>query len=99
MMDDLQRRVAEWGEQTFPDAHDAGIWQHLREEVDELRAALMAGDQAEVAQEAADIVMMLFHLAHRGGFSLQRAVEAKFTACQQREWLPPDASGVVRHRR
>lgn len=97
-MDDLQQRVGEWGRKTFPHATSDSILKHLREEVDELEAALKSESREDIAEECSDVLLMLLHLAHRQGFSLRMSADWKLAVCQQREWLPPDESGVSRHK-
>jgi NTP pyrophosphatase (non-canonical NTP hydrolase) len=101
-VDELQRRVGEWGERTFPTSTDASKLAHLGREYEELRE--MAEGVAwgvlpaeAMAEEAADVAMLLFHLAHARGFSLAGAIERKFAEVQLRRWLAPDAEGVVEH--
>lgn len=95
-LDDLQRRVGEWGKQTFPHSTRSSIIAHLRREAEELDAATNSREDRE---ECADILLLLLHLAHRMGFSLQEAAGRKFGQCLVREWMPPDEEGVSEHKR
>lgn len=87
-LDKLQRGVGEWGKRTFPQSHAGSIVKHLTEEVAELRAAVermpLATDAH--AEEAADCLLLLLHLAHRSGFSLFDAAVVKFSINRQRTW-------------
>ena len=107
-LDDLQRRVAEWGNRTFMASTPRSKFFHLFDEVNrELRAELFEPTGAPrnhlslipegVAEECADICMMLLHICAEQGMSLAAAVEAKFAVVQGRTWGEPDAAGVVEH--
>ena len=53
----------------------------------------------EIGPESADILLLLLHLAHGGGFSLLGEAHAKFAEVRERQWGAPDAAGVVEHLR
>ncbi len=95
-LDDLQRRVGEWGKQTFPHSTKGSIIAHLKREVEELEAATNSRQDRE---ECADVLLLLLHLAHRFGFSLQAEAERKFAECLTRQWEKPDREGVSEHKR
>lgn len=92
-MDDLQRDVGEWAEETFAMQTSASIVAHLAREVAELAANPLS------AEEAADCCLLLMDLAHRCGYSLHEAAQAKLAECKRRQWGKPDAEGVVEHLR
>jgi hypothetical protein len=52
-----------------------------------------------IGPESADILLLLLHLAHGGGFSLLGEAHAKFAEVRGRRWSAPDAAGVVEHLR
>jgi NTP pyrophosphatase (non-canonical NTP hydrolase) len=62
----------------------------FRREVEELTAE-------PSAEEAADCMLLLFHMAHKNGWNLEQAVIDKFEKNKKREWGKPDAHGVVEH--
>lgn len=112
-MMDLQRQIGEWGDQTFPydkrnwheeDEACVRLLMHLEEEYDELTEAfsnvgfpLLDTEVEDVAYEAADMVILLFRLAHICGFDLLQAVERKMEVNRTRVWGAPDERGLIRH--
>lgn len=54
---------------------------------------------ARLAEECADVALLLYHAAHRGRFSLYDATMAKFVTIKTWAWGAPDAAGVVEHER
>lgn len=89
-MDDLQKQVGLWGLATFPEATRESIFAHLREEVDELVTAPGGGATAE---EAADCLLLLLHIAHRGGFSLYGEALRKFKVIETSEYRMDPVKG------
>jgi len=101
----LQRSVGEWANQTFARATDASIVAHLRREVAELDTLArwrterpdIAWNDDNYAEEMADCLLLLLHLAHRNGVNLEEAARRKYAVNRQRHWGEPDAEGVVEH--
>ena len=108
---ELQRLIGEWGNSTFmskkEDTHK--IILHLVEEVLEL-ANVSKNTIKEIQKmvkpsiinnpdpvEAADVMMLLIHVAHVSGFSLEEEVLKKFEECKQRVWKAPDDNGIIKH--
>lgn len=91
-LDHTQKTVGEWANTTFPQSNAASILAHLREEVEELVAAerdsfWMGEHPTEaIAKESADCLLLLLHLAHREGFSLFDAAQAKYAVNVGRTW-------------
>ena len=105
MTSDLQRTIGEWGEATFPDSTPATIMMHLREEVDELARAIALDNPSytsrdanvqAVAEEAADVYLILLHIAHRIGFDLEQSAQAKHVVNLGRQWHD-DGRGYAKH--
>lgn len=92
IVDEFQRAVGEWADATFPLSTDQTIRAHLSDEVAELADGVMVD-----AFEAADCYLLLLHLAHKEGFSLDEVAREKFAINQRRTWGKPDERGVVRH--
>jgi hypothetical protein len=61
------------------------------------RALARPRDPQDGPREAADILLLLLHLAHGSGFSLLSMAGQKFAEVQARDWGTPDAAGVVEH--
>lgn len=95
-LDALQQTVGEWGTRTFPKSSPVSIALHLRDEANELVSEVPDGD--EIAEEAADCLLLLLHLAHRCGFSLFDAAVAKATINERRTWqTEPNERGYMSH--
>ena len=91
----IQRRIGQWQDKTFGEAQTLeGLGHKLEDEVGELLTA-MTDDQ--VMNEAADVLHLLFGIAHRKGFDLLAACEAKFAINQTRTWGDPDERGTISH--
>lgn len=101
----FQLEVGRWAEIAFPQATDRSIVAHLRREAVELEEAAAIDWPSpversfELGQEAADVYLLLLHLAHRHGFSLEQFARAKFDKNVRRRWGRLDAEGVVEHLR
>lgn len=80
-----------WADETFSKATPESICKHLTKEVKEL------SDNNNDVEEAADCILLIFHLAHKRNWNLEQAVVNKFIINQGRAWGKPDADGVVEH--
>jgi NTP pyrophosphatase (non-canonical NTP hydrolase) len=90
-LNDMIHKCGSWADITFSTATPASICEHLRREVAELT------EHSDDAEEAADCMLLLFHLAHKRGWNLEQEVVNKFEKNQRRKWGIPDAFGVVEH--
>lgn len=100
----LQEETGTWGDITFPQGTPRAVMAHLSDEIQELAAEVelfMASpaptNGAALAEEAADCLLLLYHLAHKCGFDLEAEARRKLEKNRQRTWGEPDARGVVRH--
>lgn len=84
---ELQRTVGEWGASVFSQATNDSILRHLRDEANEL---VSAASPDALAEEAADVLLLLLHLAHRNGFSLFDAAVVKHAVNTKRTWEADD---------
>lgn len=80
-----------WADKTFSKATPESITEHLRREVLELI------EHPDDSEECADCMLLLFHLAHKQGWSMEQAIMEKFAKNKGRVWGEPDAHGVVEH--
>ena len=91
----LQRRIGQWQDKTFGSAQTLeGLGHKLEDEIGEL---LTAETDDQVMAECADVLHLLFGIAHRKGFDLLSACEAKFAINQTRNWGTPDERGTISH--
>ena len=99
----FQKYVGEWNVSTFPNSSITGHINHIRQEVDELDAELKllvinpCQNIRNVAEEAADIFILLLSLAHKFKFDLLVSAADKMRLLQQRQWHPADANGIHHH--
>jgi hypothetical protein len=97
---DWQALVGGWAVLTFGPGRRVGPHvEHLRRELAELAEAAAAERWDRFAEEMADVLSLLLALAHRNGVDLAAALAAKFEVNRRRQWGPPDADGVIEHRR
>ena len=91
-MQTIQDDIGEWGKRTF--SHDfesrLGVLSHLEKEVDELKDAVIHPDFEGVAEECADVFILMCSLATLFKFSLAREVEKKMEINRSRKWETPD---------
>lgn len=91
----LQIEIGEWGVKTFGRNQTIeGLKKHIEKEVSEL---LVSPNLQNEKEECADIVILLFGIAHRRGFDLIEEVRNKFQVVQRRKWAEPDENGVIQH--
>lgn len=88
-MDEVQRVIGEWADQTYPKSTIQSMVKHLHKEVDEL----LTEDPLEIA----DCAMILMHVAHRRGVSIADLIAQKHEICKTRKLGERDADGVVEH--
>ena len=93
-LDDRQHECGTWADKTFPSSTSASIMAHLRRELVELAEET---DPIKRRAECADVLLLMIHLAHKEGWSLQSALRDKFEVNKRRTWGKPDAEGVVEH--
>lgn len=84
-------RCGAWAERNFPKSTPESICEHLRREVIELT------ERPNDSEEAADCILLLFHLAYKNNWNLEQAIIDKFEKNKARKWGRPDVQGVVEH--
>lgn len=75
-----------------------GLVTHLAEEVAELRESLIHDSIEEVAEEMADIAVILLALASAEDVELESQFKLKMEKNEKRAWQKPDKKGVIRHK-
>jgi NTP pyrophosphatase (non-canonical NTP hydrolase) len=87
MATETSNTIRVWGDATFGEVKDlAALTARARGELDELEAALRAGDMAEAGREAADVVILLHRLVALAGMDLSEEVDAKMAINRARTW-------------
>ena len=96
-MIETQETITNWAESTFGEASScARVAARANEEMAELLRALTADfiDPAKAAEEAADIVIVLFRVAEMCGRDLLEEVDRKMSINRARKWkLSGDGHG------
>lgn len=87
----FQKLVHDWSQKTFPHQTPQSKFEHLTREIKELESDLSDGE------EMADCFILLAGLAEMKGVDLMTEALKKLATNQNREWGPPDSSGVSSH--
>jgi hypothetical protein len=97
MSAETSQSIREWAEAAFgPVADLRALVERARVELDELEAALDAGDAVEAGREAADVAILLHRLAALNGCDLSEQVDAKMRLNRARIWVRA-GDGTGRH--
>ena len=91
LLTNFQEIYGDWADRTFPKSTDKSRIGHIKLEVLEL------DENPDDPLEAADIVLLLLHHAHRHGYDLLTATREKFEIIKKRNWLPPNEDGICFH--
>lgn len=81
-----QEIVGAWGDATFRQTPQS-VLAHLKDEIEELRKE---SNPTKRQGECADVLSLMFNLAHTEGWSLQDAFARKFAINQARAWQKND---------
>ena len=76
---------------------EAGFYKRLDQP--EADGSVVHATRERLAAELADMVILADSVAAAAGIELEEAVVAKLEENRGRDWLPPNAHGVVEHRR
>lgn len=86
-MGESLKNIGKWGTTTFGKVQPSRGVERMEEEVDELRDAVREGQgEHRIAQEMADVVIVLCHIADSMGVDLQRFIDAKMVTNRERKW-------------
>jgi len=96
-LSDLQLAVGNWGAVTFPGATYEQMLAHLSEEVNELAFAIVYNAPESIAEETADCLLLLLHVAYKTGFDLFEAASRKHTINLNRRWMVPPGLTYAKH--
>ena len=96
-LDECQDDIGAWGDATFPHSTIDTVMAHLAEEVAEFFDDWRAGRETQ-EEEAADVLLLLLHYAHKRGFSLRARAAEKMALNRARRWkATPEPAGHVTH--
>ncbi len=106
----LQKLVGSWTSTTFVQAGGIGACNHIKDEIEELKAVLQRiidtkalgdevdpADQYELDLELADLQILIMDIAFCRGTDLTDATLLKHHINTLRKWSPPDERGVQHH--
>jgi NTP pyrophosphatase (non-canonical NTP hydrolase) len=103
-MQELQRDIGTWAEETFPDQTDLTIVDHLQEEAAELWHVAQASEHkpggvplSDFEDGIADVLILVLCLAHRLSIDPSRVVAAKMDTNRKRTWELDPVRGYHRH--
>jgi NTP pyrophosphatase (non-canonical NTP hydrolase) len=100
-LDEFQNEIGAWGDTTFPQSTPDTVLAHFWEEAQEFTAESLSIGRGTVhrrEEEAADVLLLLLHFAHKTGFSLMDAAENKMTINRKRKWkTEPEPAGHFKH--
>lgn len=90
-----QQSICAWTEATFGEASsNARVAARANEEMAELLRALTSDDDhPKAVEEAADVVIILYRLAHRMGCDLHAEIDRKMEINRKREWKVTNGHG------
>lgn len=92
---DAERIIGEWSLATFgPGERFRPHIEHIRRELTELENCKTS---TAVAEEMADVLILLLGFAYRNGVDLAEELERKHAVNLERRWCKPDAMGVTEH--
>jgi len=92
-MDELQKEIVKWHKETFPNATKKAIEDKLAEECGELTSAAFFLTDDHVADEGADVVIVLCSLLDRMNLSLETIVRRKLEINKKRTWGKETSNG------
>ena len=98
MAQETSATIAQWAEATFGSVQSLErLVDRAQQELAELRQAITNNSApADIAKEAADVVILLHRVAALSGHDLAETVDAKMVINRQRRWQP-SGDGVGQH--
>lgn len=90
-MRETQQSINSWQLEHFPTATEKGVVKHLTEEFIEFT---VAETNEQAAEEAADLVIILYCWSMLKGIDLHEQIDKKMLINRRREWnIQPDGTG------
>lgn len=96
-MRELQERIHEWSDRTFPAQSGLRLTAHLTEEVQELHQAVASESKAGIADNIADCAILVAEIASHYGFDLAEAVRIKHVVNTTRTFAYDPTKGYDKH--
>jgi NTP pyrophosphatase (non-canonical NTP hydrolase) len=97
MQQENQTSIAEWAEEAFGPVSDySALVKRASLELIELEQAVYDGSKDEIANEIADVMILLYRLAELNKIDLAAAINKKMTINRKRRWLK-SGDGTGRH--
>lgn len=93
----LQSSIAKWQRETFPGGTSRAKFAHLREEIEELDAAIQSYSANFIRHELADCFILLCGIASVENIDLYAAAVNKMAINANRKWGTPNENGVIHH--
>lgn len=94
-INELIKNTGSWAEKTFPKSTELSVLKHMQEEFNELVEAINPEDKAE---EAADVLLLLFHYCHKNNINLSKAANEKLSINKSRNWeTEVNVKGYFKH--
>jgi hypothetical protein len=90
-LEHLQKKLGDWGKETFPEADEVSVLKHLQSEV---AKELYEGCNID---ELADVGILLCQLATHRKLSLLDLMVAKHQVNKKRKWGPKNEQGFWEH--
>lgn len=101
ILQDLMDEIFEWSDKTFENQNSISKINHLKKEIDELKASIFhEHGELEKKMEFADCFMLLILIAKMEGLSANDLIEStnlKLGINKNRAWGKPDKDGIVEH--
>jgi hypothetical protein len=90
-LDDLVRDIDEWQNKQFPTATVESKFEHLLEEIEEVR------ENPYDPMELADCFLLIVGMMRKAGFDVSTIVAEKLAINKSRKWGEPNELGFSKH--
>lgn len=78
--------IALWAQESFGEARPFVAAVRANQEMAELLTAISLGDVDKIGEEAADVIIVLYHLAGSAGIDIQAEIDRKMKINRSRQW-------------